>query len=82
MERLKKRHESSRFRGTQILSIGGHIPATLEHLPDELISGQLKRDCIKRRPTLASAVVERVAVAALLSLKNERSLSLQWRTST
>ena len=48
MERLKKRHEGSRLRGIQILSVRRHIATTLEHLPDELISRQFNGDRVER----------------------------------
>src|SRR5712691_8398095 len=81
MERLKKRHEGSRLRGIQILSVRRHIATTLEHLPDELISRQFNGNRIERRPAISPAVVERMAVAALFRLEDEGSLALRCGTS-
>src|SRR5438445_8055229 len=81
MERLEKRHEGSRLRGIQILSVSRHIATTLEHLPDELISRQFNGDRIERRPPISPALIERMAVAALFRLEDQGSLALQCGTS-
>jgi hypothetical protein len=39
VERLEKRHERSRLRGTQVISVGWHVATALDHLADELILG-------------------------------------------
>src|SRR6266851_3379334 len=77
VERLQKGHQRSRLRRTRVLSVGRHIATTLNHLPDELILREPHRHLIERRAALATRVAERVAVAALFGLENQRSLPLQ-----
>jgi hypothetical protein len=75
MERLEKGDQRRGLRRIQILSIRGHVAAPLNHLADELIRRQPDRDRVECWSSLATELAERVAVVALLRLKNERSLN-------
>src|SRR5580700_5809071 len=81
MQRLEKCHQRSGLRRTQGFSVGGHVAATLNHLPDELILRELDGDTIERRPALSPDASQCVAVVALLGLKNQRTMALQGRAS-
>lgn len=81
MKRRKKRYESRRFRRTEILPICRHVPSALNHLPDELICRESRRDEVERRSSLAACVAQRVAVPALLFLKDERASPLDRGTT-
>jgi hypothetical protein len=37
MQCLQESYQRRRFRRTQILSVGGHVASTLDHLTNELI---------------------------------------------
>src|SRR5580704_12428944 len=80
MQRLKERHQRGGLRRTQVLSISRHVAAALNHLPDQLILGELDGHSIQLRPALPSRTTQSVAIVALLSLKNQRTLPLQSRT--
>src|SRR5258708_1068115 len=77
MEGLKERDKGRGLWGTQVISVRRHIAAPLNHLPDELILGELHSRLIERRTALSTGFAERVAVAALFGLKNQGSLPLQ-----
>ena len=50
-----------------------HVSAALDHLADELVVRKAHSDSVERRSPLAPKSVQRVAVAALLRLKNKRA---------
>ncbi len=77
VQRLEKRHQRGRLGGAQVLSVGGHVAATLNHLTYQLILRELNGDAIQFRPALSSRAAKSVAVMALLCLENERPLPLQ-----
>ena len=81
MQCFEKRHQSGGLRGTQVLSIRGHIAAALDDLADQLILREPDGDGVERRPAFAAVAVQRMAVVALLDLKHERPLPLQRRAS-
>src|SRR5215475_2058838 len=80
MQRFEKCDECSRLRRTQIFSIGRHVAASLNYLPDELILRLPHCDSIQGRASLPAAASKGMAIAALFGLKNERSLALQCRS--
>src|SRR5216684_1764137 len=77
MERLEECHERSGLRRAEVLSIARHVATALDHLADQLVLREPDGDSIERRPALPSRAFERVAVAALLELQDERSVSLE-----
>ena len=66
------------FRRREILAVGRHVAAALKHLADELILCQACRDVIQCRSALSAHPAERVAVAALLGLEDDRALPFDW----
>src|SRR5580658_2469547 len=77
MQGFEKRDQGCGFRWIQAVAIRRHIAAALQDLADQLILGEPRRDRIQRRSTLAALFTERVAVAALLALKHESSLTFE-----
>src|SRR6516225_9215107 len=77
MQRFKKCDQSSSLGRSQILSVGWHVAASLDYLANQLILRLAHCDTVKRRPSLAAQVAKRMAVAALLHLKDERPLPFQ-----
>jgi hypothetical protein len=76
MKGLEKCHKGRRLRWIQILPISRHIAAALQHLAHELVLRQSGCDRIEGRASLAAALPKRVAVVALLRLKDQRPLDL------
>ncbi len=81
MQRLEERDQRRHLRGAQVLAVGGHVAAALQHLADQLIARQPRRDVVERRAAQAALAAERVAVAALLALQDERALQLERRAT-
>src|SRR5258708_26068695 len=79
MEGFKESHKRRSLRGTQILSVGRHIAAALDHLPDELVTRKSHGDTIQSRPPLSAGIADRMAIATLLDLKYKRTLPLERR---
>src|SRR2546422_7815209 len=77
MQRLQKCDERSCFRWAQVLPIRRHVAASLDHLPDELVLREPYGNAVQRRTSLPAAFSKKMAVAALLHLKNERALPLK-----
>ena len=77
MQRFEKCHEGRGLCRTQVVSIGGHVAAALNHLPDELVLRQSNRDTVQSRASLSAGIAKGVAVAALLYLKHQRALTFQ-----
>src|SRR5216683_687132 len=74
---IKERHQGSCLGRTQVLSVGWHVPSTLDHLANQLVFGETQSNTIQRRPALTAFVIERMTVVALFCLKNECSPALQ-----
>src|SRR4051812_8256985 len=77
MQGFKERHERRGLCWTQIVSVGRHIAAALDHLPDELVSRKSHGNTIESRSPLSPGISEGMAVSALLGLKHERTLPLE-----
>src|SRR5579863_10054685 len=77
VQRFKKCDKRSRLRWIQAVAVCRHIAAALQHLADELVLREAPRDSVERGPTLAAAMIERVAVVALLFLKDRSALSFE-----
>src|SRR5690348_14342986 len=77
MQSFEKGDQCSGFRWTQILSIGGHVSASLDHLSNQLILREPYGNTVERRTSLSAEFTERMAIAALLHLKDERALPLE-----
>src|SRR6516162_586065 len=81
VKRGEECYECGCLRRAQILSVGRHVTATLDHLTNELVLRKVYGDAVERRATPASNAFERMAVAALLRLENERAPAFESRTS-
>jgi hypothetical protein len=68
MQGLQERDKSRRLRGVQILSVSGHVAATLNHLPNQLILRQPRGNRVQSRAALSALIAQRVAVVTLLHL--------------
>src|SRR6266478_2395068 len=77
VERCEKSDQGRGLRRTQILPICRHVSAALDHLADELVLRQSHGNAVQSRTTLSAALAKRMAVAALLDLENERTLTLK-----
>jgi hypothetical protein len=58
MEGFKERHERGSLCRTQIVSIGRHIAAALDHLPDELVTRKSHGDTIQSWPPLSAGIAD------------------------
>jgi hypothetical protein len=58
MQGLKESHKRSSLCWTQVVSVGRHIPATLDHLPDELVTRKSHGDTIQSRTPLSAGIVK------------------------
>src|SRR5580700_1193148 len=74
---LEESYERCSLRRAQVVPVGWHIAAALNHLPNELVLRQPHRNAVQSRPPLSATVAKRVAVAALLDLKHQRALALK-----
>src|SRR5580693_8847179 len=74
---LEESYERRSLCRTQVVAIGGHVAAALNHLPNELVLRQPHSNAVQGWPPLSTRVAKRVAVAALLDLKHQRTLPLQ-----
>src|SRR5215468_9701024 len=81
MQGLHERHQCGDLRRTEILAIGRHIAAALDHLPDQLVAGQARRHIVERRAALAAAAAQAVAVPALLVLEHQGPLDFERRAA-
>src|SRR5262245_1292916 len=77
MQGLQEGHERGGFGRSQVLAVGRHVAATLNHLTNQLVLRQAHGDAVERRTSLAATLIERMTIAALLRLKHERALSLE-----
>src|SRR5258705_945432 len=77
MQGSQKLNESGGLGWAQVLAIRRHVAAALEDLPDQLILRETCRDKIQSRTTLSANACNRVAVTALLRLKDDSPLPLE-----
>src|SRR5262245_16035370 len=81
MQPCEESYQGRSFRRAQILPVGRHVTATLDHLANELILGKTKSNTVEGRPALATNAVQRMAVAALFCLKNNSAPAFESRAS-
>src|SRR5580704_13815803 len=74
---FKESYERRSLCRTQVVPIGWHVAAALNHLPNELVLGQPHGNAVQGWPPFSTSVAKRVAVAALLDLKHQRTLPLK-----
>src|SRR6266550_9496436 len=80
-QRLHESDEGGHLLRREVLAVGRHVAAALNHLPDQLVRGQARGHAVERRAAQTAFAAETVAVPALLALQHQRALQLQWRTS-
>ena len=81
MHRREERDERRDLGRAQVLAVRRHVAAALQDLPDQLVARESRRDVVERRPAQAALAAERVAVAALLALHQQRALQLERRAA-
>src|ERR1700741_3672430 len=77
MQGFKKCDQSGSLGRSQILSVCRHVAASLDYLSNQLILGKPHGDAVESRTSLPALVAKRMAVAALLHLKDQRPLPFQ-----
>src|ERR1700722_2887514 len=77
MQGFQKLNEGCGLGGAQVLAICRHVAAALKNLPNQLVFREAGRDQIKSRATHSADARNRVAVTALLRLKDDSSLPLE-----
>src|ERR1700683_55900 len=74
---LEESYERRSLCRTQVVSIGRHVAAALNYLANELVLRQTLGNAVQGWSPLSTHIAQRVAVAALLDLKYERTLALK-----
>src|ERR1700733_749804 len=77
MQGFQKLNESCGLGGAQVLAVCRHVATALKNLPNQLVFREARRDQIKSRTTHSADARNRVAVTALLGLKDNSSLPLE-----
>ena len=77
MQRLQEPNQCRSLRRTKVLAIRRHVAAALQHLPNQLVLRETRCDKIQGRSTLSTDPGNRMAVAALLRLKDDSALSFE-----
>src|SRR5271170_901521 len=72
-------HQRCGFVGVKGVAIGGHVTSTLHHLADHLVVGHMDSDVIKCGAAQSALAANRMAIAALLVLKDDRALAFERR---
>src|SRR5215813_2392665 len=79
MHSFEKRNKRCGFRWAQVFSVSRHVPASLNHLADELVLCKPHGNTVECWASLSAEFTKRMAIAALLGLKHESSLPLKCR---
>src|SRR5262245_64365654 len=69
MQGPHERDQSRDLRRAEVPAIGRHIAPALDHLPDQLVSGQARRHVVERRAALAAFPAQAMTIATLLVLQ-------------
>src|SRR5580704_12620147 len=77
MQGFQELNECRGFGGAQVLAIRWHVAAALKNLPDQLVFGETCCYEIQSRATHSADACNRMAITALLRLKDDSSLSLE-----
>ena len=80
MQRPEVGHQCRHLGRVQVVTVRRHLAAPLEHLPDQLIPGQMHGDVVERGSSIASSPAEGMAVPTLLVLKHQGALELERRS--
>src|ERR1700724_3282626 len=65
------------LRGSEILAVGRHIAAALNYLANDLVAREARGSVVERGPAQAALAAERMAIAALLALLQQRALQFE-----
>src|SRR5437879_10465900 len=65
-QRLEKGDQRVHFGWGEVLAVGRHVAPALEHLSDQLITGEPRRDSIERGAARSAFAAEAVTVPATL----------------
>src|ERR1700689_1197713 len=77
MQGLEESHKRLSLCRTQVVSIGRHVAAGLNYLPNKLVLRQTHGNAVEGWSPLSTRIAKGVAVAALFDLKHERTLALK-----
>src|ERR1700761_1771219 len=77
MQRLQAPNQCRSLRRAQVLAVRRHVAAALQHLPNQLVLRETRCDKIQGRATKSPDPANRMAVAALLRLKDDRALTFE-----
>ena len=80
MKSFEEGDEGGGFSGAEIFAIGGHVATALNDLANELVLGEEKSDFVEGGAAFAAFVAERMAIVALLELKDEGALAFEGGT--
>ena len=78
-QRSEKADQGRGFVSIQGVPISRHVTSALHHLPDKLVIGHMGGNGIEGRAAQSAGAANRVAVAALLILKDDRTLTFERR---
>src|SRR5215471_5049113 len=81
VQRFQKGNQRRHFCRTQVLSIGGHVAAALDYLSHKLVARHPGCDPVERWASLAAGTSDRMTVAALFYLEDQRTLPFERRAS-
>ena len=70
-------HQGGGLCRVERVAVGGHVSAALQDLADDLVFGHARGDGVECRAAHPADAADRVAVAALLVLEDERALAFE-----
>src|SRR5271157_3159897 len=76
-QRLQEGNESGYLRRIQVLPVSRHVAPALNDLAHKLIMGEVGSNLVQSRSAFAAGAANRMAIAALLHLEDQRALPLQ-----
>jgi hypothetical protein len=79
MKSLEEGDEGGGFWWAEIFAVRGHVAAALNDLANELVLREQESDLVESGSAFTAFIAERMAVVALLELKDERALTLERR---
>src|SRR3984957_10295509 len=78
MKRVQECDERGHFGWRERSAVRRHVAAALNHLPNDLIFGEMRGDAIECGAAHTAKSAECVAIVALLGLEDERALAFEW----
>src|ERR1700688_4469903 len=77
MHRDEERDDRVDFGGAQVLAVGRHVASALDYLADDLVAGEAGCGGVEGGAAETSFAAERVAIATLFALNQERALQFE-----